>query len=400
MKVLQINAVYGKYSTGIIVKDIEDVLIRNDDTPFVAYQSANGQPVCGYKIGSNLSWKLHALYTRIFGKQAYASTRATKKFLRWVDIIKPDVVHLHNVHSNFINLNMLLDYLSKNDVATVITLHDCWYFTGKCSHYVLSGCDKWQAECGKCPALKKEVKSLFFDQTSKVLKDKTSHLNSISNLTIVGCSKWIANEVKKSLVKPKNIEVVRNGIDTSIFYPHESDIKERIGVKKDSFMMLGFADKWCYDKNLDTVKSICDTFKDDAIVIAGCNEKHKNFLSQFNNVVCLPYVSDRNFMADLFSSADVFVNLTHADTLPTVNMESICSGTPVVTFDACGSPELVDKDSGFVVKKGDTEGVLSAIEKIKTCGFNIDIESKKTKFDKQTCYKKYLEIYKKATEKQ
>lgn len=128
MKVLQINAVYGFKSTGIIVKDIENCIEQSGSDAYVAYATSNGMPKRGYKIGNKFDWKIHALYARIFGKQAYASKRATKKLLKWIDSIAPDVVHLHNLHSNYINLNLLCDYLAKNNIKTVVTLHDCWFF--------------------------------------------------------------------------------------------------------------------------------------------------------------------------------------------------------------------------------------------------------------------------------
>ncbi|MBO7215288.1 MAG: glycosyltransferase, partial [Clostridia bacterium] len=356
MKVLQINATYGIGSTGTIVRDIGNTLRESGNIPYFAYQSANCEVENGYKIGNILDWKWHALYTRIFGKQAYASKRTTKKFLKWLDKIKPDVVHLHNLHSNYINLNLLLDYLAKNKIKTVITLHDCWYFTGKCTHYVNDGCDKWQDRCGNCPKLKKEVKSYFFDVTEKVLNDKITKLNAIQDLTIVGCSKWIAEETKKSKIKPKEITVIHNGVDISIFKPHDSEYRKskRIG---DEFVVLGLADKWYDEKNRSQVELLINSHKDVKFVIIGVKKHNEEFFNKFDNVIAEGFIKDKNYLADIYSASDVFVNLTHADTLPTVNMESICSGTPVITFDACGSPELVDSQSGFVVKEGDFDGI-------------------------------------------
>ena len=130
MKVLQINAVYGSGSTGVIVKDIENAITDCGGKAFVAYQRAPFKPVNSYRIGNALDWKMHALYSRVFGKQAYFSKCATKKLLKWIDEVSPDVIHLHNLHSNYINLPMLLKYVAKKNIATVVTLHDCWFFTG------------------------------------------------------------------------------------------------------------------------------------------------------------------------------------------------------------------------------------------------------------------------------
>ena len=392
MKVLQINAVYGFLSTGIIAKDICDMLEKNGEKIAVATQRTNitSDNVC--VVGNKLDWKYHALHSRIFGKQGYASKGATKKLLKWMDKEKPDVVHLHNLHSNYINFNMLCDYLAKNDIATVITLHDCWYFTGKCTHYVHAGCDRWQTSCGNCPQLKKEVPSLFFDNTKKVLKDRISHLLKIKNLTLVGCSNWIADEVKKSHLSSVRTEVVYNGVDTTTFRPHENDFRQKYNIG-DKFVIMGMADKWSNPVNKVSVDAIIENNPDAAIVVVGCKDERKPLFEGKENVITIGFVSDRNELSDIYSSADVFVNLTRADTLPTVNMESICCGTPVVTFDSCGSPELVDEDSGIVVAKDNTLSLCGAIDKIKNGECKFDALQKHVKFDKNTCYERYYEIY-------
>lgn len=393
MKVLQINAVYGFLSTGIIAKDICDMLEKNGEQTVVATQRTNITSDNVYIVGNKPDWKYHALHSRVFGKQGYASKGATKKLLKWMEKEKPDVVHLHNLHSNYINFNMLCDYLSKNDIPTVITLHDCWYFTGKCTHYVQTGCDRWQSSCGNCPQLKKEVPSLFFDNTEKVLKDRTEHLLKIKNLTLVGCSNWIAEEVKKSHLSSVHTEVVYNGVDTAIFRPHENNFRQKYNIGE-KFVIMGMADKWSNPINKASVDAIIKNNPDAAIVVVGCKDEQKELFEGRDNVITIGFVSDRNELADIYSSADVFVNLTRADTLPTVNMESICCGTPVVTFDLCGSPELVDEDSGIVVAVDDVEKIVDAIESVKSGKYTFDVTEKQNKFDKNYCYGRYYEIYK------
>jgi len=397
MRVLQINAVYGFKSTGIIVKDIEELLQNNGDECFIAYQTAINPPKNSYKIGNKLDYKLHALLARLFGKQAYFSKAATKGLLKYIDKISPDVVHLHNLHSNYLNLNMLCDYLSEKNIKTVYTLHDCWVFTGKCTHYAGVKCDKWQTTCGNCPLNKAEQPSLFFDATSFVLKDKTNHLNKIKDLTIVGCSEWIKGEAEKSLLTPKDITVIYNGVDTEIFKPHKTNFKEEYGITED-FVIMGMADKWCLKENQAAVEKIIANNKESKIVIVGCKEEQKELFKQYSNVLPLGYVKDREKLADIYASSNVFINLTHADTLPTVNMESICCGTPVITYNCCGSPELLDENSGFVVNENDIDDILEKQEAIKKAPPQIDILAAHKRFDKNTCYKGYLEVYKKSKE--
>lgn len=398
MKVLQINAIYGFRSTGVIVKDIGDMLVHNGGEAYFAYQTTNISVENGFLVGNKLDWKWHAVHARLFGKQAYASKSATKNLIKWIDKIQPDVVHFHNLHSNYINLNMLCDYLAEENIPTVITMHDCWYFTGKCSHYAAVKCDKWQKECGNCPLNKTEQPSLFVDSTSKVLRDRTDHLLKLPRLTLVGCSRWIANEAEKSRLGSADIQVVYNGVDTEIFKPHESSIREELGTEG-NFVILGMADKWFAEQSREIVKKLIEAQDvNTKIVIVGCREQQKEYFSRFENVVTVGYVTDRHRLSDIYASADIFVNLTRADTLPTVNMESICCGTPVITFDSCGSPELVDEECGFIVKEGDYEGLIAAIEKVKSNPLGFDVQKQHQKFDKNECYKKYLDIYKRISE--
>lgn len=393
MKVLQINAVYGFKSTGLIVSDIASMLEKNGHEAYVAYQRAIDAPEKSYLIGNILDWKWHALHTRIFGRQGYASKIATKKFISYIDEIKPDIVHLHNLHSNYINLNMLCEFLADKKIPTVITLHDCWYFTGKCSHYVEAGCDRWRKSCGNCPNLKTEVKSLWIDSTEKVLKDKTSHLNGIENLTLIACSDWMKKEAEKSLLRPSMTEVVYNGVDTDVFTPHDTDFRKKYKLEN-KFLIMGMADKWLKRSNEEAFSAIVKNNHYAGIVIVGCSEEQKKLCEKYENVLALGYIKNRRELSDIYTSSDVFVNLTHADTLPTVNMESICSGTPVITYDCCGSPELVnDGVTGYIVPENDVCALVDAIEKIKETSLNFDVAYEQNKFDKNSCYNEYLRVY-------
>lgn len=393
MKVVQINVIYGKESTGTIVKDIGAALKNEGITPYYIYQQPNEKIECGYIIGNKIDRIKHALFTRLSGKQAYSSKRSTKKAIKWMESLKPDIVHLHNLHGNFINLNMLCDYLTQNDIPTVITLHDCWLFTGKCTHFVTCGCEKWQDKCGKCPQIKKEVPSWFFDNTAKVLKDKTNHLNAIKDLTLVGCSEWIINLANCSLLRPKRLLTIRNGIDTSIFTPRPVELRKKYGTDN-KFAVLGMADKWCQSANREGVIKIISSLGEGTVfIIVGCNDQQKELFCVYKNVICFGYINSRDELAEIYSACDVFVNLTHADTLPTVNMESICCGTPVITFNVGGSPELIDEDDGFVVEEWDFNGIIDKIKTIYLNGLDFNINEKQKKFNKNMCFDNYIKLY-------
>lgn len=399
MKVVQINAVYGFGSTGIIVRDIDQMLKQHGEDSCVVYQKSEVLCKDGFRVGNPIDWKWHALLTRVQGKQGYASIWSTQKMLNYLDIQKPDIVHLHNLHSNYINLNMLLSYLAKKNIPTVVTLHDCWFFTGKCFHFIACGCDKWKNRCGNCPQNKEDVKSLIFDQSRRVFEDKEKYFQEISNLTVVGCSDWIKNLAEKSPVfYGKNIIRIYNGVDTDIFYYRDKQLFRNKNKLNNQFVILGMANKWMQKKNRDIFKEVVNSLEEDeSLIIIGCSENQQKELSGMNKVFAFGYIKDRNELADIYSSSNVFVNLTFEDTLPTVNMESICCGTPVITYASCGSPELVEEGrTGYVISTKNFTALRNSLSRIKA-GTLSRAECEKVgqkRFDKNIQYLKYLKVYK------
>ena len=217
MKVIQINAVYKIRSTGRIVFELHQFLLKNGIESYVACSDGNDKDEI-YLIGSNFEKKLHALMSRLTGLQGYFSRIGTKRLIKYMDQIKPDIVHLGNLHANYVNLPMLLRYLAQHDIATVITLHDCWFFTGKCMHYTVVRCQKWKDGCNRCPQLRADNKSWIFDRTSKIWKDKKTGIEAIPRLAVIGVSDWITNEARHSLLgKAKLIRRIYNWIDLDTF---------------------------------------------------------------------------------------------------------------------------------------------------------------------------------------
>lgn len=396
MKIIQVNATYGYASTGAIVKDIEEMLLGQKHETGIVYQFAETEPRNGYRMGNALDWKIHAAHSRIFGKQAYASKSATKKMLHWLKIQKPDIVHLHNLHSNYINLNLLLDFLAKEDIATVITLHDCWFFTGKCFHYVQSNCDKWKTECYECPRNKMDIKSWFFDATQKVYRDKKQKFNQIPRLTVVPCSDWMKRQAKESFLKEKDIIRIYNGIDLDVFLPHNTDFRLQYGLEN-KFLIFGAANKWLATENKNLFTTLLDTMQEDErLVLFGCTEEMKERVKGCNQILPLGYIKEKQLMSDWFATVDVFANVTSADTLPTVNMEAAACGTPVITYAIGGSPELViNTKTGYVIEPEDYDGFLQAIANIKRKMIARENcrELALNNFNKMKNYLEYMKLY-------
>lgn len=399
MKVLQINAVYGVGSTGVIVRDIHELCLENGIESYVAYSTSNTSPesiINGYQIGNTLDKKLHALLCRINGKQAYFSRGATKKLINHIKEIKPDVVHLHNLHSNYVHLNMLLDFLAKEDIATVITLHDCWFYTGGCFHYTSAGCDGWKKECGNCPKKRKDTPAYLFDRSSSILADRKEYFGKIKNLTVVGVSEWITNEAKSTFLGKKECVTIHNGIDTEFFKPTDSDLRMKLGIEG-KFVVLGIANKWLLPTNADTLKIVTDGFDDETVmVMIGCSEKDREKLPK--NVIPLDFVRDRHLMRQIYSMADVFANCTREESFSLVNVEAQACGTPTITYKNTGAQETVDGKSSFAIETANAGELLLKIKDIKTKGKFSFADSCRAsvveRFRKEENYLKYIELYK------
>ncbi len=363
MKVLQINAVNGIRSTGRATTEIAEYLNGNGHKSYIAY--SDGPPYYrGFQIGTTIEKKAHALLSRIFGKQAYYSKYGTYKLLEYMDQIRPDVVHLGNLHSNYINLEMLLDYLAINDIPTVLTLHDCWFYTGKCTHYSVDKCGKWQDKCGVCPRLKKDNKSWFFDRTSKMLQDKKEWFSRIPRLAVVGVSDWITNEARKSILSSSRVITrIYNWIDLAQFRPVVYESKKReLGIDG-KFIILGVASGWSDAKGLSGFMELAKKINnDEVIVIVGNIEKD---IELSNNIIHINETHDIDELVTIYSMADVLLNLSLEESFGKVTAEALACGTPVITNNSTANPELIGESCGYIVGGKSLNEITEKIKKIK-----------------------------------
>lgn len=401
MKVLQINAVYEYSSTGRNVKETHEFLQSSGIESYVAAPSLYGLRDNSYKIGSRAAMKIHGLLSRISGLQGYFSFLPTAGLIKYIKNIKPDIVHLHNVHGNYLNLGMLLKYLAKSDAAVVITLHDTWFYTGKCCHYTEDGCYKWKERCGKCPAKKKYNKSWFFDFSGKMQRDKKSWFGSIKRLAVAGVSNWISSEAKKSTVLRSAAihETIYNWIDLSVFKPRDTkNLRKRLDIGN-KYVILGISQLWSVQKGLDIFIRLSEMLPDDCVIVMlgrADNVPNLNEKIKFAGTV-----NDTETLADYYSMADVFVNPSKQESFGKTTAEALACGTPAVGFNATATPELIGFDGkcGAVVYEHTPEKYLEAILDIKEktkAKFSENCRAKaESCFDKEKNLKKYTELYKK-----
>lgn len=341
MKILIINVCCGTGSTGRICTDLADMLIEQGHECKIAYGRDDVPEKyrdIAVKIGSSFSIYCNALKTRLFDNEGFNATKATKKFIKWVEKYDPDVIHLHNLHGYYLNVKVLFDYLRTCGKKIVWTLHDCWAFTGHCSYFDCPHCDSWKTECGRCVRMNDYPKALT-DRSKRNFLLKKELFTGIPNLTIVTPSKWLAELVKQSFLNEYPVRVINNGIDLTVFKPTESDFREKYGLigKK---IILGVASVWDERKGLNDFIKLADLIDSDTrIVLVGVNKKQKKHLPK--NIVAIEKTNNAKELAEIYTAADVFFNPTYEDNYPTVNLEAQACGTPVVTYDTGGSGESV-----------------------------------------------------------
>lgn len=371
MKVLQINAVYAHGSTGTIVRDIEHLCEQSGIECYVASPDSRVREAKrSYVIGNAFDHKLHALLSRIHGKQAYFSHIPTKNLLHWMDEVKPDIVHLHNLHSNYIHLNMLLQYLAEKDIRTIVTLHDCWFYTGGCFHYTADSCSKWLTDCRDCPKQKQDPPAIFGKHSAEILADRKRYLLAIPHLYVTGVSVWMAYEPLKSFLRDVPNYVIHNGIDMEVFKPILSDFRQRNQLEG-KYVILGPASKWLLTINRGVLISFVQQMQpDETLLLFGVwADSQLNYLNSLDlpegKVQTYGYIKNRKELAQLYTMADVFVNVTREDSLSLINVEAQACGTPVVTFNQTGPKETVDDINSYNVPVGDAQKLYEAVQKVR-----------------------------------
>ena len=353
MRIAFINSVYGIGSTGKIVQSLEKGLTARENECVCFYgRASNGG---GQKIASGISVKTHALLSRVFGKHGLFSNHATKKLIKGIKKFNPDVINLHNIHGYYLNYKILFKFLKKYDKPVVWTFHDMWPFTGHCAYFNEDeGCNK--SFCVKCKH-KREYPKALFDNTKKNYALKKKLFSSLQKLTIVCPSVWLKGVVGQSFLSDKNTVVINNGLSITPSDFPQSDFKEKHGLigKK---VVLGVALQWSERKGLKDFNRLADELGEEyKIVLVGVDKK-----DEVNpKILSLKKTNGFKELANVYGGSDIFVNPTLNDNFPTVNVEALFFGLPVITYATGGSGEAVDEFCGKVVPKGDYNALKEAI---------------------------------------
>lgn len=398
MRIVQING-GAKGSTGKIMMGIAEVARAQGHevmcaSPITTTNRDAGEDCGYYRIGTFNGRRLNVALARITGFNGCFAWFETYKLLKKIDEFKPDIIHLHNLHDSYINLPMLFSYIKKHNVPTVWTLHDCWAFTGQCPHFTIVKCDKWKVGCHNCPQYKEYPASLY-DNTKKMWQLKKKWFTGVKNMTIVTPSEWLAGLARESCLKQYPIEVINNGIDLNVFKPTHSNFRKQYGIPGDKYIVLGVSFAWGYRKGLDCFVEMAEKLGEQyQIVLVGTDDEIDKNLP--HNIISIHRTQNQKELAEIYSAADVFVMPTREENYPTVNMEAIACGTPVVTFDTGGSPEMLDDKTGIVVEANDIEATKKAIKDIcekKRCNDEEYIVAYSKNFDMKKRFAEYIELY-------
>ena len=387
MKILQINVVCGVKSTGRIATDIALLAREKGHDCKVAYGRdivPDALQTFAKKIGGKFSVRAHALYARLFDASGLGSKTATRKLVKWIKEYNPDVIHLHNVHGYYLHLPTLFSYLKQAEKKVVWTLHDCWAFTGHCSHFDFCGCDKWKTGCFACPQ-KSEYPKALTDKSKRNYSWKKETFTGVKDMTLVTPSKWLANLVKESFLKEYPVQVIPNGIDLTKFRPMESDLRDRYALQAKK-IVLGVASAWGEKKGLQDFYRLGQLLgKEYQVVLVGLTEEQRKTAPK--EVLALPSTNSIEDLAKWYTAADVFVNCTYEDTFSMVNMEAQACGTMAITYQTGGAVETVAEDC--IVRKGDVQAMTEKIQSL----INSPVQMQETCKDKNMYYERYLQVY-------
>lgn len=370
MRILQINAVYEILSTGRNVKEIHEYLLKHGEKSYIACPELKINSENFYRIGNKAEHKMHAVLSRLTGLQGYYSKRATRKLLKHIKKIKPDVILLHNLHSNYINFIELLEGVSNLKIPVIFILHDCWFFTGKCVHYSEDNCFGWKSLCGgKCPALKKGNISWFFDKSRKMISDKKKVYQILTDYAVVGVSKWVTEDAKKSILKnAEKFRCIYNWIDLDIFKFDEGGLEKRKKYRiEDKFIILGVAAKWNEQKGISIFTEIADLLGEDSvIVLVGESDK----IMKKNNIINIERTDSVSELVSWYSAADVLLNPSLQETFGKTTAEALSCGLPVVGYQKTATIELIGTDGscGIAVNTLNAGDYLKAVILIKEKG--------------------------------
>jgi glycosyltransferase involved in cell wall biosynthesis len=399
LKVLQINTTINTGSTGRIAEEIGKLLISSGHKSHIAYGRGNRPSESKkIKIGTKFGQVLHLINTRLFDRHGLSSSFATKHLIKRIEKIAPDIIHLHNLHGYYINYHILFHYLKELGKPVVWTLHDCWAFTGHCAHFERIECNKWQTECSMCPLKSFYPSSIFIDRSKKNYHQKKTTFNVLKNMHIVTPSKWLATHVSDSFLKDNPVYVINNGIDLKLFNilkKTRAEILKKYNLSGKK-ILLGVANTWKRKKAFDDfIKLSLRLDENYQIILIGLRTSTIKKLPR--NITGIERTENIDELVEYYNAADVFINPTYADTIPTTNIEALACGTPVISYKTGGSSETINEETGIGIVKGNINELRQAVDVIigkgKSFYSNACRKRAEKYFNEKEQFQEYINLY-------
>lgn len=396
LKLLQINVAANWGSHGRIAEEIGLEAMAQGWESYIAYgRYANPSKSHIVKIGDLFDHCLHGAQSLLLDRHGLASCGPTKKLIREIEQIKPDLIHLHNIHGFYLNYPILFRYLSTVDIPVVWTLHDCWAFTGHCAWPIHGHCDRFQEQCCHCPLQSKGYpKSFLLDRSRSNFKLKKRYFRSLQDLHLVTVSRWLEQQVRLSFMQDMDIRTIYNGLDTEVFRPSGTP---PTSVTDGHPLVLGVCNAWYDWKGLDDMAALREILPDDyEVMVVGVNEDQMHRLPE--GITCIRRTDSVSQLAEIYSQADVFVNPSKVESFGMTTAEALSCGTPSIVYDTSACPEVVDNLTGRVVPLGDVNALAKAVMEICSLPGRETMrqacrERAIRLFNRQDRYKEYLQLY-------
>lgn len=396
LKLLQINVAANWGSHGRIAEEIGLEAMAQGWESYIAYgRYANPSKSHIVKIGDLFDHCLHGAQSLLLDRHGLASCGPTKKLIREIEQIKPDLIHLHNIHGFYLNYPILFRYLSTVDIPVVWTLHDCWAFTGHCAWPIHGHCDRFQEQCCHCPLQSKGYpKSFLLDRSRSNFKLKKRYFRSLQDLHLVTVSRWLEQQVRLSFMQDMDIRTIYNGLDTEVFRPSGTP---PTSVTDGHPLVLGVCNAWYDWKGLDDMAALRELLPEEyEVMVVGVNEDQMHRLPE--GITCIRRTDSVSQLAEIYSQADVFVNPSKVESFGMTTAEALSCGTPSIVYDTSACPEVVDNLTGRVVPLGDVNALAKAVMEICSLpGREAMRQACRERairlFNRQDRYKEYLQLY-------
>lgn len=386
MKVAQINVVCEFGSTGRIVADLSHTMSGQGIENIIVYGLYQSSLPNAHYIGNRVEFALHNQKSRLLDACGFGSAHATRQLIQLLEDFQPDVVHLHNIHGYYVHVELLFRYLKKAGCPVVWTLHDCWPFTGHCAHFDHVGCSRWQTGCGSCPSIREYPESLGLDRSQRNWQRKRQAFTGLDKCVLVSPSHWLAQLAQASFLQEYPVRVIPNGISLETFAPTPGDWKEKMGTEGKKVVLASVKNLHDSKGGQYLVPLARQLGPEYQIWVLGLNEPAPELHP-------LPYLQNAQQLAQVYTAADVFVNPTLEDNFPTVNLEALACGTPVVTFQTGGSPESIGPGCGAVVPQGDGKALAQAVAHWAAQDCKKACVAQAQQYERTAQYEKYVQLY-------